>query len=151
VSSYRIQGAGYSQRFGDLAGNYYLEKTGLKFKVIVAGSSKAETVYVPFLTQYLGTAAFTDKASYWALNCAAKADTNGVDYYEGDDSTFRTTEQKKFRPVAKLLDATNGSAVGLPVKYQPTLPTVGGNADIIRSYILPGNTTGVVRPKPCYS
>jgi hypothetical protein len=49
--------------------------------------------------------------------------------------------------MANLIDNHNASAVGLPTQYQPGLPTVGGSEGVIRSYILPGNTTGVVRER----
>jgi hypothetical protein len=45
---------------------------------------------------------------------------------------------------AKIIDNHNASAVGLPSQYQPGLPTVGGADGVIRSYVLPGNSTGVV-------
>jgi hypothetical protein len=83
-----------------------------------------------------------DLSLSWAANCAATEDTNGQDYYPDDKAQKNAVP--KLRAKANLVDNHNGSAVGLPPKYQPTLPTVGGSEGVIRSYILPGNTTGVV-------
>ena len=61
-SSYRIVNTDFSQRFGDLAGPPFPDQDSLTFSLILANSTKPETVTVPFLADYLG-AAFTDGAS----------------------------------------------------------------------------------------
>jgi hypothetical protein len=72
VSSYRIQANAYSQRFGDLAGTLYINKPGLTFKVILANSTKPQTIFIPYVTEYIGTAEFKDSASlYVQFSCIA--------------------------------------------------------------------------------
>lgn len=61
-SSYRISGTDFSQRFGDIAGPAFPDRNSLTMTLIPVGSTKAETVTVPYLADYLGEP-FTDKAS----------------------------------------------------------------------------------------
>lgn len=61
-SSYRISANDFSQRFGDIAGPAFPDKDTLTMKIIAVNSTKAETVKIPFLANYLGSP-FTDKAS----------------------------------------------------------------------------------------
>ena len=61
-TSYRISGTDFSQRLGDLAGPTGVVQTELKFKLIPVGSTRAETVTVPFLASFLGVP-FTDAES----------------------------------------------------------------------------------------
>jgi hypothetical protein len=76
----------------------------------------------------------------WANNCEATNTTNGVDYYDSDTAA----DPRLVR--AALLDTTEKKlAVGLPDPYLPSLESVKGSAGSIKSYILPGNNTGVVR------
>ncbi|KAJ7178031.1 hypothetical protein C8R46DRAFT_1174054 [Mycena filopes] len=140
-SSYRLSGAAYSQRFGDLAGPSGVAQTSLTFKLIAANSTKLETVTLPYIASYLG-AAFTDGPSYWANNCAANAGTNGIDFKGSAGLTSGTPKRKQ--PKANIIDKSNNSAVGLPPQFEPTLPTVGGAEGVMKSYILPGNETGVM-------
>ncbi|KAJ7756929.1 hypothetical protein B0H16DRAFT_1537435 [Mycena metata] len=130
-SSYRLSSADYSQRFGDLAGPSGVAQTSLTFQVIVAHSTKVETVTLPYIASYLG-ANFTDGPSYWENNCVATNVTNGVD--------FKVAGQ----PKGNIIDKSNSKAVGLPPQFEPTLPTVGGAEGVMKSYILPGNKTGVM-------
>ncbi len=48
---------------------------------------------------------------------------------------------------AALMDPTSrqNAAIGLPSPFLPTLPPTKGSTGVIKSYILPGNKTGVVR------
>ncbi|KAJ7028713.1 hypothetical protein C8F04DRAFT_1118448 [Mycena alexandri] len=140
-SSYRLSGAAYSQRFGDLAGPTGVAQTSLTFQVIVANSTTIETVTVPYVANYLG-ATFTDGPSYWANNCVATADTNGVDLKASAGLTSVTPKRRQ--PKGNIIDKSNSSAVGLPPQFEPTLPTVGGAEGVMKSYILPGNQTGVM-------
>ena len=61
-SSYRIVGTDFSQRVGDLAGPTVPIQTSLTMKLVVVNSTKVETVRIPFLATFLGSA-FTDKES----------------------------------------------------------------------------------------
>lgn len=61
-SSYRISGNDFSQRFGDIAGPAFPDRDSLTMTLIPVGSTKPETVTIPYLADYLG-APFTDKAS----------------------------------------------------------------------------------------
>ena len=45
---------------------------------------------------------------------------------------------------ADIIDAFPSNGVGLPGMFVPTLPPVSGSGDVIKSYILPSNETGVV-------
>ena len=49
------------------------------------------------------------------------------------------------QPRAVIFDKAPSSAIGLPPQYQPKLPPTAGSEAVIKSYILPDNTTGVVR------
>lgn len=66
-SSYRISDTDFSQRFGDIAGPAFPDRNSLTMKLIPVGSTKAETVAVPYLADYLGEP-FTDKASLWVAS-----------------------------------------------------------------------------------
>lgn len=157
-TSYRLSGADFSQRLGDLAGPTGVAQTSLTLRLIPVGSNRAETVKIPYLADYLGLP-FTDGPSLyvarflyfpvtyrllcsWENNCAANEDTNGVDL----KSANIVKPTKKKQPRAAIVDKSNQNAVGLPGPFIPTLPTVGGSDGVIKSYILPGNTTGVVSP-----
>lgn len=59
-SSYRISGTDFSQRFGDIAGPALPDLESLTVKLIPVNSTKAETVKIPFLANFLGQP-FTDK------------------------------------------------------------------------------------------
>ncbi|KAJ6463910.1 hypothetical protein C8R45DRAFT_1024567 [Mycena sanguinolenta] len=140
-SSYRLVGANYSQRFGDLAGPTGVAQDSLTFDLITANSTKIETVTVPYIASFIGTN-FTDRDSYWVNNCLANAATNGVDFKLTTDLTFDTLPRKQ--PIGNIIDKSASNAFGLPTQFEPTLPTVGGDQGVIKSYILPGNKTGVM-------
>jgi hypothetical protein len=65
VSSYFISDGALVQRFGDLAGSLIVEKPGLTLKVILANATKPESIFVPYVTEYIGTANYTDSASLY--------------------------------------------------------------------------------------
>ncbi|KAJ7704365.1 hypothetical protein B0H17DRAFT_1039415 [Mycena rosella] len=144
-SSYRLSGDAYSQRFGDLAGPTGVAQTSLTFKLIIVNSTKVETVTVPYIASFIGTP-FTDQASYWTNNCAANANTNGVDLkVNAAKLSGNVVPEARRQPKANIIDKSNSSAVGLPPQFEPTLPTIGTDASgIMHSYILPGNETGVM-------
>lgn len=83
----------------------------------------------------------------WINNCAANNATNGVDFKV--DGALTSNVKPNFaarkQPKANIIDKSTSSAVGLPPQFEPTLPTVGGDQGVMKSYILPGNKTGVVR------
>ncbi|KAJ7594181.1 hypothetical protein C8J56DRAFT_1002138 [Mycena floridula] len=139
-SSYRISGTAFSQRLGDLAGPTGAKQTSLSMKLITVNSTKAETVKIPYLASFLGVS-FTDKASYWENNCAANDETNGIDLKA---NTFDKSIPRRVKAKAEIIDKSINKAVGLPTEFQPTLPSTAGSEDVIKSYILPGNQTGVM-------
>ncbi|KAF9557813.1 hypothetical protein CPC08DRAFT_639808 [Agrocybe pediades] len=138
-TSYRISASDFSQRLGDLAGPLDVTRTSLNFKLITANSTKVENVKIPYLANFLGNP-FTDKASFWANNCAANDETNGVDLRQ--QSTFIKPARKQ--PKADIIDGLKAQAVGLPAPFRPTVPAQPGSDDAIKSFILPGNKTGVL-------
>ncbi len=76
----------------------------------------------------------------WANNCDATDKTNGVNRASDSD------DSKLLLMRAALSDtAKQKSAVGLPDHSMPTLKSTKGSTGSIKSYILPGDNTGVVR------
>lgn len=61
-SSYRIVDTDFSQRVGDLAGPPIPDQDSLTFELIPVGSTKPETVTIPYLANFIGVP-FTDKES----------------------------------------------------------------------------------------
>lgn len=61
-TSYRLLGSSFSQRFGDLAGRPFSPIENLTFVLIPVGTTKPETVTVPFLHVFMGSN-FSDKDS----------------------------------------------------------------------------------------
>ncbi|TFY77280.1 hypothetical protein EWM64_g6733 [Hericium alpestre] len=142
-SSYRIDGTNaFSQRIGDVAGPELLTQTELTFKLITVNSTREETVTVPFLANFIGTP-FTDKESFWANNCAANDETNGVDLRLQSNTLPNTTTPRR-RARAAIIDSAPKNALGLPAPFLPTLPPVNSSAGVIKSFILPDNKTGVM-------
>ncbi|KAF9474386.1 hypothetical protein BDN70DRAFT_884883 [Pholiota conissans] len=141
-TSYRISGTVFSQRLGDLAGPEDVTRTSLTFKLIPAGSTKVETVSVPYLASYTGLP-FTDSATFWAANCAPNAGTNGVDL-RGQSNLPNNAKKVQKRIKASIIDGLNSKAVGLPGPFLPTAPPVDGSEDVIKSFILPDKKTGVM-------
>ncbi|KAA1478510.1 hypothetical protein DENSPDRAFT_686430 [Dentipellis sp. KUC8613] len=140
-SSYRIDDTNaFSQRVGDLAGPELLTQTALTFRLIPANTTREETVTVPFLANFIGTP-FTDKESFWANNCAANDQTNGVDLRVQSNMNPRPTRRQ---PRAVLKGVAPKNAIGLPAPFLPTLPPVDGSSGVIKSFILPDNETGVM-------
>jgi hypothetical protein len=76
----------------------------------------------------------------WAQNCVATNTTNGVDFSSDSGSQTPLTR-------AALADSATppNRTVGLPNRYVPILKPTNGSNGPIKSYILPGNKTGVVR------
>ena len=62
VSSYRIAGESFSQRFGDLAAPLSVRRTHLKFSVTTVNSTTPEIIDVPIIAAFLGNP-FTDRKS----------------------------------------------------------------------------------------
>lgn len=141
VSSYRIVGSEWSQRFGDHASELFLKQTSLDMLLIPNGSTSPEMVNVPFVAEFVGND-FADGSSYWANNCAATNTTNGVDR----SSDGEISERPPLLTRAELAETViqPNSAVGLPDPYIPTLEPTKGSAGPIKSYILPGKRTGVM-------
>ncbi|KAH9955472.1 hypothetical protein BC827DRAFT_1271685 [Russula dissimulans] len=139
VSSYRLLDTvtgNFSQRLGDLAGQFFPTQSDLMFDV-VCDSSTIERIHVPFVASFFGNN-FTDKASFWKNNCAANNKTNGVDRrLSGFSGPGRRST---------LLDpaAHPNLALGLPKPFLPTLYPTNGSGGVIKSYVIPGNKTGVM-------
>ncbi|KAH8102238.1 hypothetical protein BXZ70DRAFT_62790 [Cristinia sonorae] len=140
-SSYRISGSDFSQRFGDIAGPSFPDRDSLTMRLIPVNSTRPETVKIPFLASFVG-APFTDKASFWANNCAANENTNGIDLKTLRFSSARRATPKRAR--ASIIDASQKKAVGLPGPFIPTAPPVDGSTGVIKSFILPDKKTGVM-------
>ncbi|KAH9169340.1 hypothetical protein EDB89DRAFT_1908637 [Lactarius sanguifluus] len=142
VSSYRIVNTDFSQRVGDLAGQLFLTQTSLKFSLVPVNSTTPESVDVPFVADFIGRA-FTNGPSYWTNNCAANDQTNGVDLR----SRTRGVSRSRTRLARAVLMDPAGqpkTAVGLPGPFLPTLSPTNGSTGVIKSFVLPGNKTGVM-------
>jgi hypothetical protein len=142
VSSYRIVNTSFSQRVGDLAGPLFLKQTSLNFLLIPVNSTVPESIDVPFVASFVG-ASFTDGPSYWANNCAANNVTNGVDL-RSDSSPVAQGQFRSPRAALKDPTAQPHTAVGLPSPLLPTLWPTDGSTGVVKSFILPGNKTGVM-------
>ncbi|KAH9077638.1 hypothetical protein EDB83DRAFT_1502363 [Lactarius deliciosus] len=142
VSSYRIVNTDFSQRLGDLAGPLFLTQTSLNFSLIPVNSTTPEVVDVPFVADFIGEA-FTDRPSYWTNNCVANDRTNGVDLRS---SIHRVSRSQPRLARAVLMDPAGQpmTAVGLPGPFLPNLSPANGSTGVIKSFILPGNKTGVM-------
>ena len=75
----------------------------------------------------------------WANNCAANNQTNGVDQRSVSNGTAKSGLHLSR---AVLMDSAN--PIGIPGPFLPTLSPTNGSTGVIKSYILPGNKTGVV-------
>ncbi|KAI0772808.1 hypothetical protein BD413DRAFT_34506 [Trametes elegans] len=142
-SSYRISGTDYSQRVGDIAGPAIPVQETLALTLVPVNATRAETVRVPFLASYAGES-FKNKEEFWALNCAANNETNGVDFK--NSSQIENQQAKRIQKLAKanVVDISKKVSVGLPTQFQPTLPPVNGSEGVIKSYILSDKKTGVM-------
>ncbi|KAJ2923433.1 hypothetical protein H1R20_g13665, partial [Candolleomyces eurysporus] len=140
-TSYRIAAGSWSQRVGDFAGPVDISTADLTFKLLFANTTEPEDVTIPYYANLIGIA-FKDKESYWKNNCAADQSTNGVDL----KITFRneSTRREPRRPIASTVDHGRMNAIALPDPYLPTAPPVTGTTEVIKSYILPNNKTGVM-------
>ncbi|KAI9463958.1 hypothetical protein BJY52DRAFT_1184373 [Lactarius psammicola] len=122
----------------DLVADTYFP--ALRFRKV--GATQAETVTVPFLDVFLGNS-FSDRDSYWANNCAANSDTNGVD--RGSKPLLQQLHRQRPRKIPpKGITRPPPDAVGLPRQFQPSLPVVNTNATFMVSYVLPDGITGVL-------
>lgn len=152
-SSYRISGTDFSQRFGDAAGPLNVKQNSLDMQLVTVGSRTISRPTVPFVANYIGLP-FTDKNSLyvsplpqglrrlisrfsWAANCAANDATNLVVGAEGP--------RGRKRPRGAIFDGTAKQAVALPPPFLPNTTSVPGSEGVIKSFILPDETTGVVR------
>ncbi|KAI0356925.1 hypothetical protein OH77DRAFT_182654 [Trametes cingulata] len=142
-SSYRISGTDFSQRFGDISGPQFPTQNTLTMRLIPVNSTRAETVHVPFLANYLG-APFTNREDFWITNCAANDGTNGVDFKNSAALEKLKANRLKKLARAAIVDSSAKNAVGLPSQFQPTLPPVNGSEGVIKSFILPDKKTGVM-------
>lgn len=141
VSSYRIIGSDWSQGFGDHASELFLKQTSLDILLIPKGSATLEMVNVPFVAEFIGNN-FADGSSYWDNNCAATDQTNGINRsFDGEISDLPPRLARA--ALARIIIQPN-SAVGLPDHSVPTLEPTMGSAGPIKSYILPGDRTGVM-------
>ena len=80
----------------------------------------------------------------WAENCAANNQTNGVDMRSGSSGV---AQRRPRLARAVVMDPTiqPNMAAGLPRPFLPTLPHTDGSTGVIKSFVLPGRKTGVVR------
>ena len=79
----------------------------------------------------------------WANNCVATNTTNGVNRRtsKGDTSEFLLSRAALRLPN----NAEQNAALPLPNRIIPTLEPTTGSTGPIKSFVLPGNKTGVVR------
>ncbi|KAH9849012.1 hypothetical protein C2E23DRAFT_841425 [Lenzites betulinus] len=141
-STYGLINTNFTQRLGDIAGAQFPTQESLTLTLIPAGSVRIETVKVPYVANYVA-GPFTDGADFWANNCAAKPDTNGVDLKLQDllVSPLGTT-RKHAKGI--VVDTVAQPAPLLPPQFQPTLALLNGSDDAMKSYILPDGKTGVI-------
>ncbi|KAJ7057006.1 hypothetical protein C8F01DRAFT_1153041 [Mycena amicta] len=124
VSSYRLVGASYSQRFGDFAGPTGVAQNSISLEVIVNGSTKAESVTVPYI------ASFVDLRS-WVNNCAANDGTNGVDFKNPPTLTPGLAPiQRRKQPIGNIVDKGVSTAVGLPPAVRANSADRGGTFSV---------------------
>jgi hypothetical protein len=144
LSSYRIVNNSYSQRVGDLAGPSILTQTSLRMTLTPINATKAETVEIPFVASYAG-GNFTDAPSYWAANCAATNTTNGIDLLASGEQNgpLSPSPPARRRPIGSIVDLSPKD-VALPDPFLPNLTSTAGSGGVIKSYVLPGNKTGVL-------
>ncbi|KAH8986955.1 hypothetical protein EDB86DRAFT_2211251 [Lactarius hatsudake] len=142
-TGYRLSGSSFSQKFGDLAGRVFNPIESLTFSLVPVGATQAETVTVPFLDVFTGNS-FSDRDSYWANNCAANANTNGVDRGSRPFHQKLHHQLSPQKPPPKGITRSPSDAIGLPIQYQPSLPVVNTNASYMVSYVLPDLITGVL-------
>jgi hypothetical protein len=81
----------------------------------------------------------------WDNNCAATNATNGVDRSSASDGDISERPPLLTRAEVSQTVIRPSTAVGLPDHFVPTLEPTKGSDGPIKSYILPGNSTGVVR------
>ncbi|KAH8994242.1 hypothetical protein EDB92DRAFT_1850975 [Lactarius akahatsu] len=143
VSSYGITNTSFSQRFGDLAASSFLTQTSLTFSVIPANSTSSEVVEVPFAAAFVGKS-FTNGPSYWANNCAANNNTNGRDKSLGPGSSSASLGQHSHARAARVDLVHHKTRIKLPDTLGSALTTADGSDGVIKSFILPGNQTGVM-------
>ncbi|KAH9053608.1 hypothetical protein EDB87DRAFT_1569255 [Lactarius vividus] len=142
-TGYRFSGSSFSQKFGDLAGRVFNPIESLNFSLVPVGATQAEIVTVPFLDVFTGNS-FSDRDSYWANNCAANANTNGVDRGSRPAHQQLHHQPPTQKPPPKGITRLPSVAVGLPLQFQPSLPVVDTNASYMVSYVLPDRNTGVL-------
>lgn len=137
-TGYRLSGSSFSQKFGDLAGRLFNPIENLTFSLVPVGATEAENVTVPFMDVFTGNS-FSDRDSYWANNCAANDNTNGVN---------RRSLTRHERPPPKLspkgIIRSPSGVVGLPSQFQPSLAVVNTNATYMVSYLLQDDKTAVI-------
>jgi len=83
----------------------------------------------------------------WKNNCVATNQTNGVDrkpLVSSSSNIPRFARGGLLKPAPGL-----AAELGLASPVLPTLPSSDGGSGLVKSFVLPGNKTGVVRP-PCY-
>jgi hypothetical protein len=80
----------------------------------------------------------------WVNNCAANNETNGVDL-RSSSGLAAQSQPRLARAELKDPSAQAHAVVGLPGSCSPTLTPTNGSTGVIKSFILPGNNTGVVR------
>ncbi|KAI9513435.1 hypothetical protein F5148DRAFT_5147 [Russula earlei] len=142
VSGYRLAQTSFSQRLGDLAGPIFLTRTSLDIVLIPRNSTTSQRVVFPYVASLTGTN-FTNKATYYSNNCAPTNETNGVDLRS---SASGSSQRRPILARAARLDPATKprTALGLPRPYLPTLNPTNGSSGVIKSFVLPGNKTGVM-------
>ncbi|KIM23356.1 hypothetical protein M408DRAFT_332377 [Serendipita vermifera MAFF 305830] len=145
-SSYIRAANEWSYRMGDFAARSLPPtKDYVKMTVVLANSTKIETIKVPFISRTT-VSAFTSGADLWDKNCKAKSTTNGVDYFAApapsnvardgdtaielvDPSPPKFAEpiapQDRKHPISSFIDVTALTDITLPPGLSPPEPISG--------------------------
>jgi len=147
-ASYQLAANEWSYRMGDFAAKSLPPTSDtVTLTVIPIGHTTTETITVPYISRFSSTStAFTDGPSFWAGNCLAKADTNGVDYFANASTqpNFSSSNvdgvtlvnpvprfappippEDRKQPIASLIDVTEVTDITLPPRLQPPAPIAG--------------------------
>jgi hypothetical protein len=84
----------------------------------------------------------------WANNCAANNKTNGVDNRSGSGDA--PLDRHRHARAARMDLTHPNTRISLPNLSQSDLTAANGSAGVIKSFILPGDKTGVVRVPATY-
>ncbi|KAL1739971.1 hypothetical protein HDZ31DRAFT_48432 [Schizophyllum fasciatum] len=141
-ASYQRNASAWTYIFGQFAQQALPLADDVTLSVLKANATEAEEVTIPYRSR-LGadTAPFTDGASYFAANCLAQADTNGVDYYANlAPAAASKKETGPRRMLNAVVDEVRGADALLPEGLRPAGDAREGSYDVAQYYLLQGGT-----------